>query len=49
VVDELVVVLLESTNDTLEGSSDIGEVGNTTTNNENFAICAGLSSSEEIN
>jgi hypothetical protein len=49
VVDELILVLLESTNDTLKGGGDIGEVGNTTTYNENLAIRMGLSASEEVN
>lgn len=47
-VDELIPVFLESPNDTLKGGSDIGEIGNTTTYNEDFAIRARVSTSQKI-
>lgn len=48
VVDELILVLLEGANDTLESGSDIGKVGNTTTDNEDLAIRARSSTSDKI-
>lgn len=37
-VDELLLVLFQSANDALECRSDIGEVGDTTTDDENLAL-----------
>jgi hypothetical protein len=48
VADKLVLVLLEGTDDTLEGSSDVGEVGNTTTDDEDLALGTRGSTSDEI-
>lgn len=48
VVDELVLVLLESTNDALEGSSDVGEVGDTTTDDEDLAVGARGATGNEV-
>jgi hypothetical protein len=49
VVNELILVFFESMDDTLEGSSNVGEVGNTTTDNEDLAIRARSSTGEKIN
>ena len=46
--NELVLVLLEGADDSLEGRSDVGEVGDTTTNDENLAIGTGSAAGEEV-
>jgi len=38
VSNQLTLELLESANNALEGSSNVREVGNATTNNKNFAL-----------
>ena len=48
VVDELVLVFLERTDDALEGSSDVGEVGDTTTNDEDLAIRVRSTTGDEV-
>lgn len=48
VVDQLLLVLLEGTDDTLEGGSDVGEVGNTTTNDENLALGIDFASGDQV-
>jgi hypothetical protein len=48
VADELVLVLLEGTDHTLEGSGDVGEVGDTTTNDEDLAIGARSATGDEV-
>ena len=48
VVGERRLVLLEGTNDTLESGSDVGEVGDTTTNDEDFALWVRLAASDQV-
>ena len=48
VSDQLTLELLEGTDDALEGGSDVGKVGNTTTNDEDFALGVGSSASDEV-
>lgn len=40
-LDQLSAVLLQGTDDTLEGGSDVGEVGNTSTNDKDLALGVG--------
>ncbi len=47
--DEARLVLLQSTNDALECRSDIREIGNTTTDNENLALSVRCSTGHEVN
>ena len=42
------LVLLQCTNDTLEGSSDVGEVGDTTTNDENLSVSMGSTTGDKV-
>lgn len=46
--DQLVLELLEGANDTLEGGSDVGKVGNTTTNDEDLALGVRGAAGDEI-
>jgi hypothetical protein len=48
VVDELVLEFFEGTYDALEGGSDVGEVGNTSTDDEDLALGVGGTASNEI-
>ena len=48
VIDERGLELLEGTDDTLEGSGDIGEVGNATTNDQDLSLGVGLSTCDEV-
>jgi hypothetical protein len=45
---ETTLVLLESRDDTLEGSSDVGEVGDTSSDEEQLALRVGSTASHEI-
>lgn len=45
---ETSLVLLESRDDTLESSGNVGEVGNTSSDEEEFAFGVGSTSSHEI-
>lgn len=46
--DEGSLVLLQGTDDTLEGSGNVGEVGDTTTNDEDLAFRVGISTGNEV-
>jgi hypothetical protein len=45
---QLTLELLEGTDNALEGGSDIGKVGNTTTNDEDLSLGVGSSASDEV-
>lgn len=47
-VDQLALEFLEGTNDALEGGSDVGEVGNTSTNDEDLALGVGCTAGDEV-
>ena len=47
--NELVLEFLQSTDNPLEGSRNIREVGDTATNDEDFALGIGSASGDEIN
>ena len=47
--NQWVLEFLQSTDDTLEGSSDVCEVGNTTTDDENLSLGIGGTTSYKIN
>lgn len=49
VSDQSLSVLFESLDDTLEGSSNVGEVGNTTTDDEDLALRVRSTSSDQVN
>ena len=49
VVGELVLVFVERTDDALEGSSNVGEVGDTTTNDEDLAVGVRSTTGDEVN
>jgi hypothetical protein len=42
------LVLLESANDTFKGGSDVGEVGNTSSDDEDLSILSGSASGDEV-
>lgn len=46
--NQLVLELLESTDDALEGGGDIGEVGNTSSNDEDLSFGVGGTTSDEV-
>jgi hypothetical protein len=46
--DQLVLELLESANDSLKGRSDVGEVGDTTTDDEDFAFGVGCATGDKV-
>jgi hypothetical protein len=46
--DQLVPELLEGADDTLEGGSDIGKVGNTSTDDEDLSLWVGGATSDKI-
>lgn len=46
--NETCLEFLEGTDDTLESSSDVGEVSNTSTNDEEFALGVGSASSDQV-
>ena len=48
VADEAILVLLQGADDTLEGGSDVGEVGGTSTDDEDLAVLVGLTASHQI-
>jgi len=48
VVDERCLELFESADDTLEGSGNVGEVGNTTANDQDLSLGVRLSASDEV-
>ena len=48
VVDERRLELRKGTNDTLESSSDVGEVGNTTANDQDLSFGVGLSTRNKV-
>jgi hypothetical protein len=48
VVDKLVLVCLECTDDALEGSGDVGEVGDTTNDDEDLAIGVRSATGDEV-
>ena len=48
-VDQRGLVLLESTDDALESRCDVGEVGDTTADDQNLAIRVRLATSDQVN
>jgi len=48
VADQLVLEVFEGTNNSLEGGSDVGEIGNTSTDNEDLALGVGCTAGDEI-
>jgi len=47
VVDQRLLDLSKSLDDTLEGGSDVGEVGDTSTDDEDLSVGVNVSSSDE--
>jgi hypothetical protein len=47
--DKLVLELLEGPDDSLEGGSDIGEIGNTTSDNEDLSLRVRSTTGDQIN